>query len=375
MGCKVTAERIRKLAKEIRAGRPKAKCLIGFDGYVDELYSVVQKRNSQEDFAAFGTIGEFGKRIMDAAGKSADIEIVPQRISIGGNAPLLAGALAELHYDTVCIGQMDVENGSNPFNEMNPSCRRVSIGRASRTIALEFRDGKIMLGNLLGSYTGWEEIREKAGKNNLMYMAEESRLIGIVNWSGMYRMNKILKGLYEEILILLIEKGMEKDLFLDLADPSARSGEDLEELFRLVREISAVHRITMGMNENEAAQIGKKFCGEDAALEEAGEAMRAGLGLYQLVIHTNRMAYGFREGEVRMFSGMHVEHPIQTTGAGDHFNAGFCLGMLEGRSLQESLVLGQAMASFYVGTGKTADREGLVDYLGKGEDYGEKFLS
>lgn len=366
MACEYYAEKIRKLAGALcnRGVSESAKCFIGFDGYIDELFSVVQKRVTPDEFIRYDKIEDFGRRILWASGKSADIEICPCKAQIGGNAPILANALASLDYDTVCVGQMDNDNNINPFCRMHPGCRRISTGKASKTIALEFTDGKIMLGNLQGNHIGWEDIKCRAGAEHIYHLVKESALIGVVNWGGMYRMNDILKGMLYEILLPQKEKeGREKDIFIDLADPSARSEEDIKELFRLISVISSGFKVTLGMNENEARKIGSRFCREGSHMEEMGEKIRARLGIYQLVVHTNHKGYGFREGIVEEFSGMYVEKPIQTTGAGDHFNAGFCMGMLENRSLYESLLLGQAMASYYISKGKTAGRADLAEYI------------
>lgn len=346
--------------------KPDGSCLIGFDGYIDELYSVVQKRMGPEEYTAYDKIEDFGRRILWASGKSADLEICPHKIKFGGNAPILANTLASLNYRTTCIGQLDTDGGDSPFAKMHPCCKRISTGKASRTIALEFRDGKIMLGNLQGSHTGWEEIREKTGAGRLSSLVEESSLIGMVNWGGMYRMNEIMEGMAEKMLFpMKAELKRKKDIFLDLADPSARPEGDMERLFALIRRLAGDFRVTVGMNENEAGKIGDQFCGGEESMEETGEKIRKALHLNRLVIHTNHRVFGFADGLVEEYAGMHVENPVQTTGAGDHFNAGFCLGILENRSLYENLVLGQATASCYISTGKTPDRAALADYIRK----------
>ena len=210
-----------------RIGAAETDCLIGFDGYIDELYAVVSKRKSPEDYTRTKFIEEFGQRILSAAHRSADIEIVPLKTSFGGNAPIMAHALASLGYRTVCIGNMDCGSGEDPFLQMHPSCVRISTGQVNRTVALEFSDGKIMLGSLTGSHIGWEDIKRKAGIAGLGKLVHSCRLIGMVNWSGMLRMNEIIRGFWQELLLPLKEvqreKGEKKDVFLDLADPSARS--------------------------------------------------------------------------------------------------------------------------------------------------------
>lgn len=355
----------KRVEKVICGSRSDKKCFVGFDGYIDELYEVVQKRNSADDYAKCETIEAFGNRIFAAAGKSADIEIIPCKTKIGGNAPILANALATLAFDTVCVGQMDNKNEVDPFTYMNSACKKISTGEASRTIALEFMDGKIMLGDLKGNSITWDKLKEKAGFELMYRSMEESSLLCFVNWGGFYHMNEILEGIIQEILIPVKKKtDFSKDIFIDLSDPSARSQTDMEELFEIIRKMSSLYRVTLGMNENEAEKIGKEFS-DCSNIKEIGEKIRANLGLYQLVIHMNHKSYGFRKGILEEYVGMYVENPVQTTGAGDHFNAGFCMGIMEEQELKNCLVLGQAMASYYIQTGITATREILSQYMEK----------
>ena len=47
-----------------------------------------------------------------------------------------------------------------------------------------------------------------------------------------------------------------------------------------------------------------------------------------------------------------MQQPKISTGAGDHFNAGFCLGRVLGFWLAESLCAGVATSGYYVRTGE-----------------------
>jgi sugar/nucleoside kinase (ribokinase family) len=55
-----------------------------------------------------------------------------------------------------------------------------------------------------------------------------------------------------------------------------------------------------------------------------------------------------------------------TTGAGDHFNAGFCVGRMLGAPLDVSLQIGVGTSGFYVRTAKSptvADTAGFLRTL------------
>ena len=52
-----------------------------------------------------------------------------------------------------------------------------------------------------------------------------------------------------------------------------------------------------------------------------------------------------------------------STGAGDHFNAGFCLGKLIGADNEIALQLGVATSGYYVRTAKSPAPGDLVSFL------------
>ena len=81
---------------------------------------------------------------------------------------------------------------------------------------------------------------------------------------------------------------------------------------------------------------GEHFVLPEAAIEENARAIRQKLNLSCVVIHPRRGAAAAMEDRSGTFAGPFVQQPKISTGAGDHFNAGFCLGQVIGCSLEES---------------------------------------
>ncbi len=54
-----------------------------------------------------------------------------------------------------------------------------------------------------------------------------------------------------------------------------------------------------------------------------------------------------------MVEGPFIAKPLITTGAGDHFNSGFCLGKLLGLDNELCVLTGVTTSGFYVRTGQS----------------------
>jgi sugar/nucleoside kinase (ribokinase family) len=81
------------------------------------------------------------------------------------------------------------------------------------------------------------------------------------------------------------------------------------------------------------------------------------------VIHPRRCAAAATESGVARFAGPFVQRPLISTGAGDHFNAGFCLGRVLGLDLEESLCAGVACSGYYVRTAQSPSAEELAEFI------------
>src|SRR3954470_10791108 len=84
-------------ARKIQTGAAKLKTkklLLMPDGFVDSIISVVDKRHNPKKFQPIASIDSFGKRVVAAAGQSANFEMWVNLQKLGGNGPIMANALA-----------------------------------------------------------------------------------------------------------------------------------------------------------------------------------------------------------------------------------------------------------------------------------------
>src|SRR5207244_7893635 len=124
----------------------------------------------------------------------------------------------------------------------------------------------------------------------------------------------------------------------------------------------------LGLNLKESVEIADVLglpgrAKPEDSLEEHAAGIRAELNLECVVIHPRRAAAAATESETASFAGPFVQQPKISTGAGDHFNAGFCLGQILGFSLIESLCTGVSTSGFYVRTGESPSAARLGEFI------------
>ncbi len=333
--------------------------LLGFDGTIDRLYSVVRERSGLgESFAAFPRIEDFGGKINTLAGRSGMMELWPRREKIGGNGPICALALAASSRRVRYIGPLG-DPVDPAFGALVDAAEAVvSIGEPAVTHALEFNDGKIML-PVLRSYEALtpEHLIERVGRERLVEWVGGSRLVCLLNWTCLPHMDGIYRS-FTEAILPAAAPDPERLFFFDLADPSKHAHARIRGAVERIAAFAPFGRTALGLNFSEAVQLCEVFglpepaC-EDASLEAAATALREAAGVDVLMIHpVDRAACATSDGAWCVRGPLCAE-PVITTGAGDHLNAGFCLGLLLGWPPEDCLRLGVLFSGYYVRTAQS----------------------
>jgi sugar/nucleoside kinase (ribokinase family) len=87
------------------------------------------------------------------------------------------------------------------------------------------------------------------------------------------------------------------------------------------------------------------------------------LPISAVIIHPVTYALAASGDSVDVVNGPYIPRPKITTGAGDHFNAGFCLGKLLGFSNSMSVLTGVTTSGYYVATGRSPQIAELAQML------------
>ena len=353
-------------ARKLRDFSPsKSKVLVGLDGFVDLIIDVVDKRKDATTYTRVETIGALGERISRAAGLSSNLELVVRQEKLGGNGPIMANAMLETGCAVTYIGNLGRPAVHPVFADMAARCKACfSLAAPGTTDALEFRDGKVMIGKhqSLKEVT-YDRMLEVVGKDKLRALWETSNLVALTNWTMLTAQTEIWKRLHQEFGSAKAPAGA--ILFTDLADPEKRAAKEIAEAVHFLKNFRKTHRVVLGVNQKESmevsAAIGLKFRPEE--IEQNAATLRKELDLDAVVIHPTRNAACATEKGSALMEGPFCQNPKLTTGAGDNFNAGFCVGLLAGLEPQEMLASGVANSGFYVRNGKSATSKDLAAFL------------
>ncbi|MCB1118803.1 MAG: hypothetical protein KDK65_02460 [Chlamydiia bacterium] len=340
----------------------RGRCFIGFDGFTDEIIDVVQRREDLDNYTPYETISSLGDVL--TKGKSLNLELITKRTKIGGNAPILAHALSQWGHPITLAAPIGTDGSMEPlFEPLTSQCTRViPLGPSAHSDALEFTDGKIILGKLDNvSSISIETLLQQVAKEELISLIAEADLFVSANWTMLPHTHTIWRFILTEVIPHLSPKP--RHFFVDLADPKKRPVEDLKEALALLKDLTAHYHVILGLNTSEAHQVGSLLNCDQEELLPLCQAIQKESGLNQIVIHHTKEALTATTDQTAQTPTFHIPKPKISTGAGDNFNAGFCHALLLNLSLEECLQCGVATAGYYVRHGHSPTNPQLLTFL------------
>ncbi len=336
---------------------PALTAFVGLDGFVDEILHVVDKRYDANRYDRVPTIAAYAQRLAAAAGKSTNVELVNVMTKLGGNGPIMANALARFGIGVTYVGSLGWPAMHPVFEPFAARADVTTICEPGLTDALEFEDGKLMVGK---HYTlkqvSWENITARYGREKFATKFNTSNLVAFVNWTMLPYMSDIWASIQSELLPDVA--GARRRMFFDLADPEKRTPADIARALDLIGKFQSKFDVVLGLNEKEAYEIAKVLGLNSAPQEWEGLAalsveIQKRTAVETLVVHPVAYALAVSDGKADVVIGPVCKKPKITTGAGDHFNSGFCLGKLLGLDNAASVLCGVSTSGHYVRTAES----------------------
>ncbi len=334
---------------------------VGFDGYVDTLSRAVKEKRADGSLVFFDTIKEFGEHLASKAGKSALQELHMQDQRMGGCMTLYSKALLALGVQVTCVGAMGWPETHPAFDAVvhHPGCKAYTVAQPGVTEAVEFDDGKIMLGhNEEISQLDANMLREHLNGVDPASLFKGQDMVGFFNWSELTHATGIWKSLAGDI---------DAPLFVDLADLSMRSNDEIQEMFALLSLLARRVPLTLSLNKNELEQLCRGLELPEMPPIEAACVLFERLAGSRVVVHLLSGAFCVCRGGIFSRKNVHHEKPLLSTGGGDNFNAGLTFGLLNDLHIADCLALGNATSGWYVTHGYSPTWEEVHSLLATGQ--------
>jgi sugar/nucleoside kinase (ribokinase family) len=357
------ARHLRSRVEDVR----RLRAVTGFDGFVDEMITLVDERQDLESYRRVEDIARFADLVKAAAGQSSLREIVVTDVHPGGCAVNMGDGLSAFGVAVDTFATLG-EPVHPAFADYGRKATLHSWGREpGRTLAFEFADGKLMFSAVtqLAEFEP-ERVREHLQDGAFAGACQAAPLIALTDWTLYPHMTAVWRLLQEAVFSRLDHQPW---LLVDLVDPSSRSEADIRAMVAALPAFTTHTRTVLGLNQNEAnvlsrllgiAEVGQ--AGPAATAQQAAE-LRSQLKLSQVVVHAHRYAVCARPDAVDAVDGPYCGKPKKSTGAGDRFNAGYALGLMLEMEPADCLLAAVAASGFFVRQARSASLEELAGFL------------
>ncbi len=323
--------------------------LLGIDGMVDEVWEIIEKRNSPTDVVKMEKLLSFGQAVTERGTGGIAKERLLKRRSSGGFVANTGRAVAKLGVNSTFLGMFDPLD--KVFYEFNDIATLIPVGSPIYMNILEFSDGKIMMPHLNELLNlKWENISLKLGEDKLKEVFNVD-IVGVGYWSNLFDFDNILR----EICTLALENKKTKYIFHDFANLNKRTLEALGEAIEVLkRENKRVPQI-LSLNKHEGILLAKYLGFEIPENPEDFKVlvskMREKMDIHEFLVHTIDFSVIATENECEITYQKLCEKPTKTTGAGDTFNGSYMAAKLVEENAQKRLEFANAVAYHYVETG------------------------
>ena len=365
-----TEAAVRACQRQLPASVDGGDVVFGFDGMIDAVQEMVDTRHGPESYTPIRTLDSLADRFRDSADENSSlaVEWVRNGTRTGGHTSHLARFFGGIGYDPAMIGTFG-RPIRDVFAEEFGAYEMASLGEPGETHAVEFDDGKCMFIEP-GSYLrfDWETVVETIPLDELAAHVDGTELLGIGYWTVMPRLPSVLSGLREDLWPRLSDPP-ERILF-DPGDIRQLTAEQVERGIGPLEGLAAVADFTLSANRVETLALADRLttAEPDRSFAEAAAVVYDNLDVTRFVGHNVDFSLALSEAGTARVDVPKVPDPALTTSAGDHFNAGFALGLLHGLDDGAALTLGNAVANRFVRTGSPPSFEEITATVNEYDD-------
>ncbi|HUW89581.1 MAG TPA: hypothetical protein VMV43_03605 [Candidatus Nanopelagicaceae bacterium] len=368
-----TLETLKNKLNSFKSAVINKSCFLGFDGYIDSLYSLVLSRSSAKKWTRMNTMKSFGELLVDVAGSSANIERVLKKRIFGGFAPNTSRALSALGVKIFLVAALGIPN-INDFYQEQEGVESISISNPGETLGLEFDDGKVMITDFAPILNiDWSTILKSVKREHLIQRLEKSNIMGFGHWALIPNLNDIWQHFLDD-LFPSISNLKEKIFFVDIADIRKRSRQDLLDLVKILQKIDQQVPVMLSANDLEVYFLSKvldnvktfaPYQENSTDYIDGGKRLNTEMNLSYLIIHSPHFATISTVEDHCWITEGFTSKPKFTVGAGDYFHSGTVLALSCGLSPPEAILMGNALTAIFVRTGNSPNFNQLSQFISR----------
>ncbi len=215
----------------------------------------------------------------------------------------------------------------------------------------------------------WRDLKSDLIMEDLRMLFANSQIVEFANWADVENAGDIWDNLRRDIIMPL--KRNDFEFIFHLGDAAKKIGFEVDEILDIISGYSLFGRVTLVLNEQNAARLWEKLRGQDSYFESStspglNEKCRSLFDLMdvsQLVIDSLSAVLLFsRQNQIEITAcKSSVASKINTK----HFDIGYILGLILKIDMSQSLALGLAVSGVYTESGSRPDRGMLLSYIEK----------
>jgi len=344
------------------------KITLCIDGFVDEVWQILEKRLNRSTFSLYSKVQDFAKAVYDSGSGGYSNEIIRKRRGYGGFTGNTGKAVGRLGGNPTIVGMFGKDTIDPAFHGHQELAKLITVGNPAICHVFEFNDGKIMLPYVEETMDfNWDTLKTAQPWETLKAAFVDCDIAAMGYWAYIPSFDEIVLNICENFLV----NGCCKRLFFDFADIRKRDRQALEQTLELLAQLNLRIPMSLSLNEHEAvllfSYMGRNFDWKspEKSEDDIGH-VRQKIGLDELIVHTPYFAVAATKTEgIATALQQYCENPIITAGAGDHFNGGYIAASVrQGQlSLYDRLMVGNATTSSYIRNGFSPDVNGLLREL------------
>ncbi len=347
--------------------------IVGFDGYIDYIRSLVGERKSPrmyDEIDEFDTLREMVTRA-SAQDKTLQFEWVESRRLPGGHTAHVGQVLDTVGYDAQLVGFFG-QPIRDEFSEVFDEEALLSLGPPTVTEYLQFGDGKVLFTDSGGHQAlNWETLREYVPLERIASRLDGADIVSIGGWALIPEISTIWEGIYEQVFPML--SSPPDDAVVCTSDVDHLTETTLRSDLESLRILDDAIPVTVVTTSEQAAHLGDMLLSGERgkrALPATAESLQAEIGVSRFAVTSAKESVlAGPDGSQRIRSAL-ISDPAEEGTFEDHFSAGIALGRAENLSDTSTLALGSAVASYFKQYQETPSLSDIRTFLDTYEDRG-----